>query len=287
MTNKVLKFTSPAILLDVLEESKEHSMIVDQWAISERRFLGARENPPVTGNYRVELERELAAGEDTGNAFIEGEYLAHALERAWLYGTGAMLWGHGYKYFLHPARLPHGWTSNAEAVIPEDSWKLLSDGSYLGSLRRTAPTLPLEHCLAVLFALTEANDVALQLVTYHVGAVTSLDADLTFLLFAQGLEIGRSLINGRTKADKIETLPKFVSDRLPRDLDWYFEASNQRRQTRHAIDKRGAIALKPDFDEEEGNDFVAGANVLLHYLVTLALGIPLILDENGNSIRVA
>jgi len=287
MTNKVLRLTSPSILLDVLEESEEHSKVVDDWSISERRSFGTREQPPVIGNYRVTLERELRAGEDAGNAFIHGDYLAHALERAWLYGTGAMLSGHGYKYFLHPAQLPPSWTSNAEEVLAEDSWKLLSEGAYAGPLRRTAPRLPLEQCIAVLFALSEANDVVIQLVTYHVGAVTSRDPDLTFLLFAQGLEMGKSLIRGKSKSDKVKSLPGFVSERLPRDLDWYFEASNQRRQTRHAIDKRGAVVLKPDFDDDEGTDFVDGANILLHYLVTSQLGIPLIIDENGRSVRAA
>ncbi|MGH8526788.1 MAG: hypothetical protein ACREXY_22030, partial [Gammaproteobacteria bacterium] len=169
---------------------------------------------------------------------------------------------------------------------PESAWELLRDGVSYGTLRRVSQLLPLRHCIHVMWRIAEADDVLVQLMTYHFRAVTSMDVDMPFLLLAQGLEMARALLPGASKKVQLEALPLPVRERLPNGLDWLFETANQRRQTRHAIDKQGDIKLKPDFSEDEERDFLNGANLVLHHVVTSRLGVPLVISEGGASVTL-
>lgn len=75
--------------------------------------------------------------------------------------------------------------------------------------------------------------------------------------------------------------------RLPQRLDWFFKISNQRRQTRHAVDKKAGVELKPSLEDNEQRDFFAGANLLLLYLVTTRLGLAMRVFENNTTIELA
>jgi len=282
-----LRFQSPQIRVRVLDESPEHSEVLDDWHFTEHfSESGRRDRAEHFGNYHVAMERSVKQDEDAGSVFISGEFHAQALEKAWLYGTGATMGGHGYEFMLPPARLPQSWTSNASEVLPESDWNLLRDGASFAASRRIFPSLPLKACIEVMKALADADDITLQLSAYHYGAVTTLDTDLHFLLFAQGLELGRELLSGKSKKDKEAQLPNGVRSRLRHGLDWLFSMANQRRQTRHALEKREAIVLKEEFDAEEEEVFLEGAHLVLQHLVSSRLGLPLVLFENDTTMPV-
>lgn len=277
--SRLLRLASPGLTLRVTDESLPFHTVVDDWHIAEHHVADIGEYGP----YNVTMEMDVPPGEDVGSAYISGEAHAQALEKAWLYGTGLTLSGRGFDFFLHPVQLPSGWSSNAREVVPNDDWTLLHDGVALGDLRRTSQVRPLRHCIDVLWALARADEVLVQLSTYHLGAVSSLDRDLPFLLLAQGLEIARALLPGDSKKAQAAHLPAAVIERLPRGLDWLFGVSNQRRETRHAIDKQSEVVLKPAFEEDEERDFLEGANLILHFVVTSRLQLPLIVNESGTS----
>src|SRR5262249_49746281 len=159
-----------------------------------------------------------------------GEYHAQALEKAWLYGTGTTMAGSMFDFMLPPARLPLEWTVNAAEGLPENEWALVRDGASYTTRRRTAGTLPLPPCAGVLMAPADADDLTVQLTAYHFGAVTAHDPEVALLLIAQGLEVARALLPGKTKLDQEALLPPSVKSRVSRGLDWLHNMSNQRRQ---------------------------------------------------------
>jgi len=282
-TIKSVRLVSPALTLRVDTPCEPLACDVDRWHIVEHFHVS---EPSSFGRYHVSMEHILDVGEDAGSAYINGETHARALEKAWLYGTGGTLGWRGYNYYLVPAELPSGWTSNAEDVVPPEEWRLLKDGTSFEANRRTMPTLPLRSCVEVLWALTRADDVLVQLTTYHLGAVTTSDPDLYPLLFAQALDVARALLPGRDKREQTAMVPDAVARRLPNGLGWLYEIANQRRQTRHAIDKKAEVSLKPDLADAETEAFVSEASVLIQYIVSLKLGVPLVIDEDGTSVVV-
>ena len=130
-------------------------------------------------------------------------------------------------------------------------------------------------------AWRESSDVVQEIGEFHLAAVASEDGDLPLLLYAQGIDVARSLLHN----DKKTVLPESVRSRQKRDLNWLFEMCNQRRETRHAIDKQDSLELKAQFTDEERDDFLHDSGLLLHFVVTRALGIPLVFNENGRTIE--
>lgn len=240
-----------------------------------------------TARIKLLLFHPLADLEEAGSLFISGEYYASAMERSWLYGTGTTMGGRGYDVMLPPAQLPANWSSNADQVLPESDWTILRDGASFVATRRSVSELPLKACIGVMHALSAADDITSQLVSYHFGGVTTRDPELHFLLFAQGLKMGRALLDGANKTEQESQLPADIRTRLVRGLAWLFEVSNQRRQTRHAVNKRGKVELKEALTEDEEADFIVGANTLLQYLVSRRIGIPCTLFEDGATLVVA
>jgi hypothetical protein len=287
MTDKILRIISPRVELRVPDPPQPFSRELDDWVFHERFESSRFRTSETFGYYQVEMEHPILDTEQAGSLFISGEFYAEALEKSWMYGTGIPLAGRGYEHMLLPAHLPFRWSSNASDVLPESDWALLREGASYTASRRTAPSLPLLTCMKVMDALLETDDITMQIVEYHYGAATTLNQELHFLLLAQGLEMGRALLDGTTKDEQERLLPTAISTRLKNGLNWLFEISNQRRQTRHAINKRGAVELKQRLSDEEEHDFVAGANTVLHFLVCRRLAIPLTLFEDGRTLVVA
>jgi hypothetical protein len=131
--------------------------------------------------------------------------------------------------------------------------------------------------------LVDADDILTQLCTYHYGGLVTTDPELHLLLFAQGIEIVRELLPGKSAKAKEAQLPVPVRDRMKRQLNWVFEVCQQRRETRHAIDKKEGLSIKPDFADEEADEFLHDANLLISHLVTSRIGVPLAVDDGGIS----
>lgn len=284
--SRILSFKSPEFRLRVERTEEPFSTIVDDWTLTEHvvpQALSSRLGSP----YSVSLEYALKFRDEAGSMFINGEYHVRALEKAWLYATGLTMSGMGYEYMLSPSALPLGWTSNAASILSETEWSLLQDGATYTPQVRSASALPLRSAVDVIWALARADDLTIQLSTYHFDAVTAMNPDRHLLLFAQAIEMGRALLPGKSKAEQARLLPTGISTRLARGIDWLFEMSNQRRQTRHVIDKQVSIALKPDFDDQEQETFLHDAHLLIQYLVASRLSLPIMICENGSTVQAA
>jgi hypothetical protein len=51
--------------------------------------------------------------------------------------------------------------------------------------------------------------------------------------------------------------------------------AQQRRETRHSIDKKGTIQIKPSFEPDEEDDYVHDAELVLRAVICLQLELPL------------
>ena len=89
----------------------------------------------------------------------------------------------------------------------------------------------------------------------HTSAMETVDRELPYLLFAQALEAARPLFDGGSAAEQQSRLPVGVRERQAQDLNWLFSMCNQRRETRHLVDKADSVTLKPSFDERRGATF--------------------------------
>jgi hypothetical protein len=241
---RILRLTSPAFSLRIQQAASPYSIELDEWVFQEHFEAPRRSfDSEAYGRYHVTMDHAIGVDEDAGNAFISGEYHAHALEKAWLYGTGTTIGGRGYDFLLPPGPPAPAVDQQCTRCTSRFGLGAATRRASYSPSQRVAPTLPLKACIAVLSALADADDVTAQLTTYHFGAVTTVDPDLHLLLFAQRLEIARVVLPGNTKHSKEAGLPAAVTSRLSHGLDCLFEMSNQRRQTRHAIDKKGVVAL--------------------------------------------
>jgi hypothetical protein len=235
-------------------------------------------------DYRVVLERTPRRGEDEGSLFIRGCYLASAIDRACGYATGSLLGSRGYDLFLTPLRPPDEWESDAASIIPRGDWELLqSRVSTAPPTREFSAGLPLQRAVSILRGIVKADDILQQLCAYHYGALITTDGELHFLLFAQAMEIVRELLPGASAPTKEAGIPKFVRERMKCSLNKTLEICQQRRQTRHAIDKKEGLRIKPDIGDEEGDAFQHDANLLISFVVTRSLGFPLAVVEDGVS----
>ncbi len=255
---------------------------LDEWEVSER--LADRpssvEGKPFR-DYQVVLQRQPKLGEDVGSLYIHGCYLAKAVDRAWGYATGRLLGSRGYDLFLSPLGPPNEWASNGPAAVPDGDWRILQ--SRLSTEVRTlqVATLPLRRALTILKGIVSSTDVLQQLAGYHYGALVTTDEELHFLLFAQAIDIVREMLRGRSAQDKEGQLPRAVREQLHHPLNHLFELCQQRRQTRHAIDKQQDLRLKPDLTHEEADAFQHDANLLISFVVTRELGVPLATVRDG------
>ncbi|HEY3288139.1 MAG TPA: hypothetical protein VGJ96_13555 [Gemmatimonadaceae bacterium] len=110
------------------------------------------------------------------------------------------------------------------------------------------PKLPLESAVKALFALRDAGEVTNQIADFHQASMAMVVPELTYLLLAQGIECALSSYS----EGKRTAIPTAVAKHLKHDLNWLSEMSHQRRETRHAVDKKTGVALKQSFDLVEG-----------------------------------
>lgn len=247
--------------------------------------------PPVTIRFESPELKLLVEKPDTlffaGSASIAGCFLARQLDRAWTYATGMTLTGRGYDLFMRPTNPPAGWESNAAEVIPVADWEIIQSRISHVSAYRVTPTFPLRSAMDALLAWAAADDVTQAIGELHTSAMETVDRELPYLLFAQALEAARPLFDGASAAEQQARLPVGVRGRQAQDLNWLFGMCNQRRETRHLVDKADSLTLKPSFDETEGRDFLHDASLMLHFVVTKALGLPLVFNENGRTIATS
>ena len=112
------------------------------------------------------------------------------------------------------------------------------------------------------------------LVHYHMGAIATREENLPYLLLAQLVEIVRPLVDRGEQDSNVGQSRSVLDARLTRPLKWLYELSNERRQTRHAVDKKGGVKLKPTLDDIEARDFPFNANALAQFVITSRLGLP-------------
>jgi len=282
-----LVFQSPVVRLRLLEDAEPFSTSLDNWGISETfepgRFRHERE---YYGAYQLLLRHSLQATEDPGNAYIYGCFLARSLDRICTYSTGLPLSARGYDLFLTPTNPPPEWKSNAAEIIPGPDWSLLQNRISYGPFYRTMPRFPLKASVEALLALAQSDELVAQLCSYHLEALSTTEQDLHLLLLAQGLEIAKELLPGNSASGKQKKLPDAVSVRCHKTLSWLFGMAQQRRETRHSIDKRGVLTLKPPFAIEEEDDFLHDANLVIQHVVSQQLKIPLVINDNGRAVEV-
>ena len=288
MPPATVQFESPELKLLVDAAGAPFSTEIDGWRISEAYVPDQYYLRSVrVGSYRVRMEFDVSGDYDAGGAYIAGCFLARQLDRAWTYATGMTLTGRGYDLFLRPTHPPAGWVHNAEAVVPLDDLKLIQSRiSHLSAFRAT-PTLPLSSAVDALLAWARADEVTQAIGELHTSAMETVDRELPYLLFAQALEAARPLFDGDTAIEQQARLPVGVRERQTRDLKWLFKMGHQRRETRHIVDKAESVVLKASFDEREAADFLHDSSLVLHFLVTKALGLPLVFNEHGRTIVMA
>jgi hypothetical protein len=282
-----LEFQSPPLKLQLLTVLPLFATLVDGWEVAESfqadRF---RHQGVWYGEYRMELRYDVPADEDGGSAYIAGCYLARQLDRVWTYSTGLPFGARAYDWFLTPTNPPQDWNSNAREALPVEDWSLLQSRISYAAAYRTMPNPPLKATIEVMKAVSASDEVIDQLCSYHFEALSTTEGDVHFLLLAQGLEIARTLLAGDTTPAKQQNLPEAVAILCRRDLNWLFNMMQQRRQTRHAIDKGRVVVLKKAFADEEEDDYLHDANLIIQHVVAERLKIPLVWNEMGRTIEV-
>ncbi|MEX2181396.1 MAG: hypothetical protein WD771_05095 [Gemmatimonadaceae bacterium] len=238
--------------------------------------------------YQIQLDGAIEEGDDPGIVFMRACDLARDVDRAFNYATGWPLNGKTFRYLIQPQQVPRAWSLDATSkeLIAADDWELL-DGIASRPRTRVLPATPLDDTLRALEAIGSADTTTAELGQLHYGALTTHDPSLAPLLLSKGLELGRELLPGMDLTAKQAAMPPAVIASLPRALPWFFDISNNRRETRHLVDKRSALALKDELSENERDDFLNGADLILHYLVVSRLNLPLVLMATDGSSRVA
>jgi hypothetical protein len=251
------------------------------WTLSER--VG-RTDAFSGSTYEVVLDTRIEDDEDPGLAFMGACDVARDVDRAFNYATGWPLLGKSFRYLLEPQSVPRAWRLTAGAEhVPAGDWELL-EGIASNPRTRTLPDQPLRATLRVLEALGQAGPIIAELGALHYAALSTHDAALAPLLLAKGLEAARELLPGGDLKSKHSALPASVRTHLPRNLAWYYDVANNRRETRHVVDKRSSVVLKDALSDDERAEFQSGADLLLNFIIVSQLGLPLILcDSEGVS----
>jgi hypothetical protein len=282
-----LEFQSPPLKLRLLSASPIFATTVDGWDVTELfqpdRF---RHEGTWYGEYSVVLRYDVPPDEDGGSAYIAGCYLARQLDRVWTYSTGLPLGARAFDWFLTPTNPPPDWNANAREALPEEDWSLLQSRISYAAPYRTMPKPPLQKTVEIMKAVADSEEVVQQLCAYHFEALSTTEGDVHFLLLAQGLEIARKLLAGSTTAAKQKNLPDAVAVLCRRDLNWLFNMMQQRRQTRHSIDKGRVVVLKKPFKDDEEDDYLSDANLIIQHVVAERLKIPLVWNDKGKTVEV-
>ena len=286
MTERIVRFASPTLDLTAGDAVEPSSHTLGEWTIREEyERVSTRLFSATSGPYRIIFETRVPEDEDADIAYLTGCSVAYALDRAFSYATGLPFRGRTHQYYLRPTAPPPGWQIGGGAdLISPAGRSMISDGRSFDSHRRTTEGLPLTATVRALRAIMDADDVTARLCEIHYGALTATEPDLSPLLYAQGLELVSPLLAGTTKAARQSGLPQFVSERMPRPLDWYFLVSNRRLETRHSLESRSTPSLFPTFSEEELSHFFRGADILLRYVACARLSIPLVACDDGVSV---
>lgn len=278
-----MNFASRPIRLESAEGIALHSESRGIWTLTD----SVAWNDDIFGQaYQILLSARID-GEEPGVVFMRTCELARDLDLAFNYATGWPLFGKAFSYLLEPQSVPRAWSLvNRDQHIPADDWELLQ-GITSRPRKRTLPQRPLDSTLRALEALGNAGAMVAELSHLHYGALSTHDPALAPLLLAKGLEAARDVLPGKDLKAKQAALPFFVRQQLPRELGWFYDVSNNRRETRHVIDKSSSGSLKDELTEEERSDFCSGADFLLHYAVVSQLNLPLVLCDTDGVSRVA
>lgn len=270
----VLKFDSPVVRLAIADDTAPPFEAVQEgWVVREtfrpRAYLFKGDK---YGAYQISLEHQIEDGEDAGNAYIEGRFLAQDLDHMCIYATGRPLRQRNVDEFMSPVFPPQGWTSNGESVLEADDWALMTTSVSNASLYRREPTLPLKAILAALAAYRATDDLTLKIASLHFEAFTTESNEGPYLLLAQAVEVIRNLLVGKP-------LPSPVTTHFKRSSpEWLYKMSNYRSNTRHPATKRPQVDLHPRMDLQEEADFLHDADVLARYVVSDRLGVPFVIS---------
>lgn len=254
------------------------------WTVSEQV---AWSDDIVGHAYHVSIRAVVFDGDDPGVVFMRACDIARDLDRAFTYATGWPLGNKSFKYLFSPQSAPRAWTLAAgKELISESDWEILG-GVASRPRSRMLPREPLRSTLRVLDAIGNADATVAELSQLHYGALSTHDPSLAPLLLSKGLETARELLPGSDLKAKGRYLPSAIASQLAHDLSWFYDISNNRRETRHLVDKGASLVLKDELSENERDDFLNGADLLLHHTVVSQLNLPLVLMDSAGVSRVA
>lgn len=127
---------------------------------------------------------------------------------------------------------------------------------------------PLFELVKVIDGYKHLDNLTKKLIRYHTLA-HSHEFDVRYILLGKALEIAELLLPiPKDRKKSFSLLPSEIKDEFKnRDISWLYNMSNNRMETRHAINLASKDSLHSWMTEDEYFDFMHLSDLLINYIV--------------------
>lgn len=279
MKDILLWFASPVVRFGVLGGATVQTADFDGWRFRETYDQEAEPSIPAdVGKYRLTIERAVTVKDNVHELYARGVDLVERVNRLWTVVAGVPFGRSGFSVILASLETPLGWETNVDEVddaIQQATGGLTGKVDVYGVEWFHTPTFPLQRLITALNAYEALDEIMKELIDLHYEAPRSPSRRGSFHL-AKPLEIVRELLPGKNDKARERSLPAEVRSALTHPLSWLYEVSNERRETRHPVKKRGGLVLHPELRPEEYQDFLRDADLVIRSVISTALGLDVI-----------
>jgi hypothetical protein len=298
MESHTLRYTSPEKYYKVLNDCELFDTTIGGWRIYERCRLETSFGLSAgVYYYALVLETDVSTLEQLRTRQHDVLKLTDELDRVWTYAGG-----YPFKATLHPTLLPvefggpERWYSNYKDVDraieqarshSQSNYIIEGDWSMEPMKPIPLPTWPLKRALDILEQYRSAQVETQDLIESHYQSLISRNTNSRLLFLAKSLDLVESLLPGPKRAHNDKQRRAFKQKQLPEEitrklehgqdtLHWLFYIANNRRETRHTVNKKAASLLQ-EFTAAERRSFFYNAGLIFRGVVARQLGIePLI-----------
>ncbi|MDD3945457.1 MAG: hypothetical protein PHS38_12190 [Bacteroidales bacterium] len=275
-----LVYTSDPIYIDIENFGNIQTAVLDDIVFTETY----QPDPNYHGKYRLILKKDVTKDElhNVADRIREKVVL---ISKLIVYAIGHPIVStndqYGSRRHVVDVSKHKGWSSNFSVLnehtfTQKDGKKVVIEINFMGMcVHSSSSESPFEEIVLLYNNYSSLSELEKALIDLHTSALEH-EFDVKYAILGKALEIARELypVNKKTKwNNNLPASLQFEFKQRDKNLDWLFDMSNNRYESRHVILK-SPLSLHPRMSDDEYKDFMVLSDLLIIIIIRMKCGLP-------------